>query len=143
MCHVHHVHIDIEESLKMLKKIFVCFFLLMLTGCAKSPSLIAKDKTVNGKKQETQLNAPIDERCYKDFQVLRELNSVAYRAYYQQLDDIYKVYVLYKAEQQRMGKDPKELMSMELESKMNQVCSRVKYSVYVEVQKKLNKVIQL
>ncbi|WP_368195906.1 hypothetical protein [Aeromonas sp. R2-2] len=127
----------------MLKKTIFFAFLLMLTGCAKSPSLIAKDAMVNGKKQETHLNAPIDERCHKDFQVLRELNSVAYRAYYQQLDDIYKVYVLYKAEQQRMGKDPKELMSMELESKMNQVCSRVKYSVYVEVQKKLNKVIQL
>ncbi|MFM5363593.1 hypothetical protein ACET98_21180 [Aeromonas veronii] len=127
----------------MLKKTIFFAFVLTLAGCSKSPSLIAKDNRVNGKTQEAQLNAPIDERCHKDFQVLRELNIVAYHAYYQQLDEIYNIYVLYKAEQQRMGKDPKELMSMELESKMNQVCSRVKYSVYVEVQKKLHKVIQL
>lgn len=109
-------------------------------GCAKGPAT-ASNQSQSATTESA--DAPIDQRCADDFAVLLSYNPVAFKSYRVQFDKVSKVYAFYKAEANRLGRDPKELLAMELESKLNQICSRVKYSVYVETQMRLSPVSSL
>ncbi|EEF4509528.1 hypothetical protein FWL67_21645 [Salmonella enterica] len=126
----------------MKKIILGAACLLVLSGCAhqgKTPPRSALTP-VSG----TQVaNVPLDNQCVKDFAVLKKMNPSSFSLFRGQFDDINRVYAIYQRDAVNLGKDPKELLSMELGAKLNQVCSRVKYAVYTEVQKKLSPVSEL
>lgn len=111
--------------------------LLLLSGCTRQGVFTGPDVLtlpVSG-----SVLSP-DNPCVTDFAALRELNPAAFSAYREQFDEINRVYALYQRDVTNLGKDPKELLSMELGAKLNQVCTRVKYSVYTAVQKNLSPV---
>lgn len=126
----------------MKKWILGMVCLSVLSGCTqqgKKPIKTALSQPATS----AVATVPMDNQCVKDFAVLKGLNASAFSTYRGQFDDINRVYALYQRDAANLGKDPKELLSMELSSKLNQVCSRVKYSVYTEVQKKLFPVSEL
>lgn len=111
--------------------------LLLLSGCTRQAIFTGPDV----------LTLPVsgdalspDNPCVTDFAALRELNPAAFSAYRGQFDEINRVYALYQRDAANLGKDPKELLNMELGAKLNQICSRVKYSVYTAVQKNVSSV---
>ena len=111
--------------------------LLLLSGCTRQEVFTGPDVLilpVSG-----SVLSP-DNPCVTDFAALRELNPAAFSTYREQFDEINRVYAMYQRDAANLGKDPKELLSMALGAKFNQVCSRVKYSVYTEVQKNLSPV---
>ena len=126
----------------MNKLILGAVCLSLLSGCVQQGKKQIKS-ALNQPAGGSVVSVPMDNQCVKDFAVLKGLNSSAFSAYRGQFDEINRVYAMYQRDAANLGKDPKELLSMELGAKLNQVCSRVKYSVYTEVQKKLNPVSEL
>ncbi|MFS6817164.1 hypothetical protein [Citrobacter meridianamericanus] len=111
--------------------------LLLLAGCTRQEVFTGPDVLilpVSG-----SVLSP-DNPCVTDFAALRDFNPATYSTYREQFDEINRVYAMYQQDVINLGKDPKELLSMELEAKLNQVCTRVKYSVYITVQKNLSPV---
>lgn len=125
----------------MKKTLSVAACLLVLSGCVQQGKTPRSALTPAA--GTTVATVPLDNQCVKDFAVLKGLNPTAFSQFRTQFDDINRVYALYQKDAVNLGKDPKELLSMELGAKLNQVCSRVKYAVYTEVQKKLNPVSEL
>ncbi|EHQ1051818.1 hypothetical protein KQL11_005050 [Salmonella enterica] len=126
-----------------MNKLFIAAACLsLLSGCALQGNKQVKS-ALNQPAGGSVVSVPMDNQCVKDFTVLKGLNSSAFSAYRGQFDEINRVYAMYQRDAASLGKDPKELLSMELGAKLNQVCSRVKYSVYTEVQKKLSPVSEL
>lgn len=125
----------------MKKTLSVAACLLVLSGCVQQGKTPRSALTPAA--GTAVATVPLDNQCVKDFAVLKGLNPTAFSQFRTQFDDINRVYALYQKDAVNLGKDPKELLSMELGAKLNQVCSRVKYAVYTEVQKKLNPVSEL
>lgn len=66
------------------------------------------------------LNLPVsgsvlspDNLCVTDFAVLREFNLAEFSVYREHFDEINRIYALYQRDITNLGKDPKELLSME------------------------------
>lgn len=128
----------------MKKTLLGLVCLSLLSGCAHQKKSAVKTPLNTGVTSSVSVvTVPLDNQCVKDFAVLKGLSPAAFTTYRGQFDDINRVYALYQRDAANLGKDPKELLSMELSSKLNQVCSRVKYAVYTEVQKKLFTVSEL
>lgn len=123
----------------MKKCLLAVLAISLLSGCTslhKAPARSMADKMQAG----TPAGVTPDLQCAKDFGVLKGLNGQSFAELRGQFDEINRVYAVYQREATKLGKDPKELLSMELGSKLNQVCARVKYNVYTEIQKKLTPV---
>lgn len=108
---------------------------LLLSGCSP-PSLLNNPGVFPLPEEGSVSTVSLITPCMSDLSALKGLNRSAFFVYRGQFDEIERVYDIYQRDATNFGKDPKELLSMELVAKINQVCSAVKSSVYLEVQKK-------
>jgi len=123
----------------MKKYLLILSVPVLLAGCGTSsvkPNRVAERAPISG--AHTANN-----RCVDDFAVLKEVNPAKFKTYQGQFNSINLNYEFYKNNAARMDKDQKELMTMELNSKLHLVCARVKNADYSEIQKKINLVSAL
>lgn len=114
----------------------------VLSGCsmqhaAKTDPVVVSANSANG------VNGAKDQLCVNDFAVLKSVNPASFAVYRKQFEDINNAYAFYQKDVAILGKDPKELLGMGLSTKLHLVCSRVKYAVYTEIQKKLEPIYDL
>lgn len=138
-----------------MRNLFVIIIALTLAGC-NGTHKITKNKNVTGVSPaasspspsygvspvnttpDTSLSRTVTtSQCAKDFAVLKKLNTDLFLVYQGQFDEINKSYRFYETNTGLLSKDPKELINVELNSKLDLVCSRVKNTVYDIIQKKI------
>lgn len=124
-----------EKVMGRIKKtnplIFVMFISVMVAGC------VSKSVPV------LQQNKPGNQMCLKEFTVLKTLDVTSYDLYSKQFSDINREYATFKSQGDNLNKDAKEILGLELDSKLQLVCARVKNSAFHSMQKRsvdLNKI---
>jgi len=110
----------------------------MLTACSpnnKKGSTIANSSVLKNKTESKQ--------CVDNFDLLRKLNYDVFTTYKTQFDQINNNYDYYRVNQNLMEADPKELITMTLNDKLNMICERVKSQTFVEIRKKMQTVSKI
>ena len=110
----------------------------MLTACStnnKKAGPIANSTVLKNKTESKQ--------CVDNFDLLRKLNYDAFNVYKAQFDQINLNYDYFKGNQSLMEADPKELITITLNDKLNMICERVKSQTFVEIRKKMQTVSKI
>ncbi|KGT94730.1 hypothetical protein NG99_08490 [Erwinia typographi] len=82
-------------------------------------------------------------RCVDNFDMLKGLNYDAFNQYRAQFDKINNSHAYFKSHEGLMEQDPKELMTLTLNDKLNMVCEQVKSQAFLEIQKKMKVISQI
>ncbi|MFW5402783.1 hypothetical protein V2A85_24400 [Yersinia sp. 1252 StPb PI] len=108
-----------------------------LGGCA------TKDKTESEKKTATIIKNNTSNQCVNDFSVLKKLNTDEFGVFRGQFEQINHMYAFLDQNRNILDDDPKQLISLELNSKLKMVCARVRHTTFNEVQRKVNVIAKL
>lgn len=76
-------------------------------------------------------------QCVDNFDLLKKLNYDAFTLYRKQFDNINASHNYYRDNEILMEHDPKELITLTLNDKLNMICDRVKSQTFVEIRKKM------
>lgn len=117
----------------LVKIVFFALSTTLVAGCVAKHEPVDKNTSVVTPKMKTTG----DNRCADNFSVLQALDVSKFDSYRSQFGVINGDFYFYNKYKNVMDKDAKELMTMELSSKLNLVCARVKNSAYTELQKKM------
>lgn len=109
-----------ESSRKVLIYIVAISF---LTGCVKSG--------LGGVAYVNELLV-VSEECKLGLSVLKVLDPLLFNAYSEQIEFISDTYRLYGFNK-KLGSDPSELFNITTEMKLHHICARIKYSVYQDI----------
>lgn len=121
---------------------FVSLALLSLTLCACS-SPQGKNGTVKKTGDSLVQQKTDGKKCVDNFDMLKGLNYEAFNQYRLQFDKINNSHAYFKSHEGLMEQDPKELMTLTLNDKLNMVCERVKSQAFLEIQKKMKSISQI
>ncbi|WOR25851.1 hypothetical protein R2X23_03885 [Citrobacter braakii] len=124
-------------SYKFSNPLFVfCFLFPFISGCT---SVAKKEiKTVSSLSSSVQGAAKSDSRqCVDNFDLLKKLNPKSFSDYRMQFDKINNQYAYYRNNEKLMESDPKEIMAITLNDKLNMVCDRVKSQTYIEIRSRM------
>ncbi|MBJ8872715.1 hypothetical protein I5421_22000 [Citrobacter braakii] len=122
------------------KWIFFAGVFVLLSGCAQTTN---STKNVTQNKGATSNSLFSDRECINNFNVLQKVDPDKFMLYQKQFAEINKSYDFFDKNAMIMDKDPKELMSMEANSKLHLICSRVKNAAYAGIEKKMYAISQL
>ncbi|EGF1422354.1 hypothetical protein IB305_004759 [Salmonella enterica] len=109
---------------------------LLITGCQSKNNMPKQTRTVSNLTKTLTPRA----QCVNNFELLKGLNESKYEEFKKQFDKLNASYMYYAANNNILDRDPKEIIPIELDGKLNTVCTRVKNEVYLEVQKRMNKI---
>lgn len=118
-----------------MSKICVPIFLLLLVSISSG----CNNKVFPVQQQSGTGN----QACLKEFTALSSLDKGAYDLYSKQFAEINKNYAIYKSQSNNLNKDAKEVMSLELDTKLQVICARVKNAAFHSMQRRavdLNKI---
>ncbi|SCC30173.1 hypothetical protein GA0061071_11236 [Kosakonia oryzendophytica] len=118
-------------SLSLVLCLSMC---LSLTACVKSkPPAVVQDAP---QKQQAQ-------KCYDLLTALKGLDNATFQIYQQQFSTINKSYEVYKRNEKNIDKNSAEIMKLEIDNKINVVCSRVRSAVFTDMSRRANELNQL
>jgi len=100
----------------------LCLMVFTSVGCSNKLSPV---------QQQAQ---PGREACNKEFVALGKLDPNAYALYARQFAEINKSYATFKAQGDNLNKDAKEVLGLEIDTKLQLVCARVKNSAFKNMQ---------
>lgn len=116
--------------------LFSFLSVISITGCQSKNNLPKQARTVSAVTKTLTPRA----QCVNNFELLKGLNESKYEEFKKQFDQLNASYMYYAANNNILDRDPKEVIPLELDGKLNTVCTRVKNEVYLEVQKRMNKI---
>lgn len=111
-----------------------------LCSCSSSPGKKSGTKKTGDSLVEQKTEG---RKCVDNFDMLKGLNYDAFNQYRAQFDKINASHAYFKSHESLMEHDPKELMTLTLNDKLNMVCERVKSQTFVEIQKKMKAISQI
>jgi hypothetical protein len=76
-------------------------------------------------------------QCTDNFDLLKRLNPTAFTLYRSQFDAINASYSYYHENQALLEKDPREIMTLTLNDKLNLICDRVKSQTFTEIRNRM------
>lgn len=79
---------------------------------------------------------PGRDACNKEFVALGKLDPNAYALYAKQFAEINKSYATFKAQGDKVNKDAKEVLGLEIDTKLQLICARVKSSAFKNMKKR-------
>ncbi|MTH47039.1 hypothetical protein GJV78_12385 [Escherichia alba] len=82
-------------------------------------------------------------QCTDNFDLLKKLNPTAFSIYRSQFDSINASYSYYSENEDLMEKDPKEVMTLTLNDKLNLICDRVKSQTFIEIRNRMNTISKI
>ncbi|YCH50907.1 hypothetical protein M1D91_18060 [Enterobacter sp. SA197] len=109
-------------------------FACVLAGCTK-PKPASTTLAQQEKQKELQ--------CYQMFTALKTLDHATFRRYQQQFSIINSNYEVYKKNQAFIKGDAAEIISMELNNKVDLVCARVRSAVFTSMATRANELNKL
>lgn len=109
---------------------------LLITGCQSRNNIPKQVRVTNNLAKTLTPRA----QCVNNFELLKGLNENKYEEFKKQFDKLNASYMYYAANNNILDRDPKEIIPLELDGKLNTVCTRVKNEVYLEVQKRMSKI---
>lgn len=113
--------------MKRILSIALMVSLSQLTGCVSS-----KNKMVSA---ETTI-ADNSSACMNEFNALKQVAPETYQYYLSQFTEVNKSYQVYKQNAGMMNKDAKEVLGMELDSKIKLICARVQSAAFQNMAKR-------
>lgn len=108
--------------------------LSQLTGCTS--------RNHNTASAETTL-ADSSAACLNEFNGLKQIAPETYQFYLSQFTELNKSYQVYKQNAGMMNKDAKEVLGMELDSKLKLICARVQSAAFQNMAKRAQDVNKL
>ncbi|PVZ79425.1 hypothetical protein C9426_33690 [Serratia sp. S1B] len=105
---------------------------MILGGCS------TKAKMESEKQTAAIIKKSANDQCVNNFAVVKKLNTNDFGTFRGQFDQINGMYSFLEQNRNILGDDPKQLISLELDSKLKMVCARVRNSAFNEVQAKVN-----
>ncbi len=131
-----------ESSVRTIKckcgvvLLFSLLSVMSITGCQSKNSAPKQTRATSNLAKTLTPRA----QCVNNFELLKGLNESKYDEFKKQFDKLNASYMYYAANSAVLDRDPKEIIPLELDGKLNTVCTRVKNEVYLEVQKRMNKI---
>ncbi|WP_067708971.1 MULTISPECIES: hypothetical protein [unclassified Erwinia] len=120
------------------KALFVLLTSVLVTSCS---SVETKPNTVKAELSPTNKVIKAEKiegrQCVDNFDLLKSLNYEAFTMYRKQFDAINASHSYYKKNENLLEQDPRELMTLTLNDKLNLICDRVKSQTFVEIRKKM------
>ncbi len=125
------------KSSQLLSLVLLSF---TLCACSSSPGQKSVPKKTGDSLVEQKTEG---KKCVDNFDMLKGLNYDAFNQYRAQFDKINNSHAYFKSHEGLMEQDPKELMTLTLNDKLNMVCERVKSQAFLEIQKKMKVISQI
>ncbi|CNH41490.1 Uncharacterised protein [Yersinia kristensenii] len=99
--------------------------------------------STKAKVDSEQQTAPLlkkstNDQCINNFSMVKKLNANEFGVFRGQFDKINDMYAFLEQNRNILDDDPKQLISLELDSKLKMVCARVRNTAFNEVQSKVN-----
>ncbi len=104
----------------------------VLGGCS------TKAKTESEKQTAAIIKKSTNDQCVNNFAVIKKLNANEFGVFRGQFEQINGMYSFLEQNRNILDNDPKQLISLELDSKLKMVCARVRNTAFNEVQAKVN-----
>lgn len=124
-------------AIRPIIKLTVIFCALsFLSGCSEKRSPASQAGSAIAAKADGK-------QCVDNFDLLRKLNYDAFNQYKAQFDEVNRNYDYYRSNQVLMESDPKEIITITLNDKLNMICDRVKSQTFVEIRKKMQAVSKI
>lgn len=109
-------------------------FSFSLIGCTKQNT---KDT------QQSQQGKGKELQCYQMFSALQSLDAGTFKTYQKQFSIINNSYEIYKKNQSLIDSNAAEIISLELNNKIEVVCARVRSAVFTSMSKRANELNKL
>ncbi|WP_338629985.1 hypothetical protein QJR53_11165 [Yersinia enterocolitica] len=104
----------------------------VLGGCSTKSKVDSEQQTAAIIKKST------NDQCVNNFSMVKKLNANEFGVFRGQFDKINDMYAFLEQNRNILDNDPKQLISLELDSKLKMVCARVRNTAFNEVQSKVN-----
>lgn len=120
------------------RKVLILIMSSLLAACSATgnkPSSVKADISPTNEKLKTEKAE--SKQCVDNFDLLKSLNYQAFTMYREQFDKITSSHNYYKENEVMMEHDPRELITLTLNDKLNMICDRVKSQTFVEIRKKM------
>lgn len=104
----------------------------VLGGCSTKAKVDSEQQTAAIIKKST------NDQCVNDFSMVKKMNANEFSVFRGQFDKINDMYAFLEQNRNILDNDPKQLISLELDSKLKMVCARVRNTAFNEVQNKVN-----
>lgn len=104
----------------------------VLGGCSTKAKVDSEKQTAAIIKKST------NDQCVNNFSMVKKLNENEFGVFRGQFDKINDMYAFLEQNRNILDNDPKQLISLELDSKLKMVCARVRNTAFNEVQNKVN-----
>ena len=104
----------------------------VLMGCT------TKAKTESEQQTAAIIKKSTNDQCVNNFSMVKKLNANDFTVFRGQFDKINDMYSFLEQNRNILDEDPKQLISLELDSKLKMVCARVRNTAFNEVQNKVN-----
>ncbi|QHB32692.1 hypothetical protein F0T03_11250 [Yersinia canariae] len=104
----------------------------VLGGCSTKAKVDSEQQTAAIIKKST------NDQCVNNFSMVKKLNENEFGVFRGQFDKINDMYAFLEQNRNILDNDPKQLISLELDSKLKMVCARVRNTAFNEVQNKVN-----
>ncbi|AHM73839.1 hypothetical protein [Yersinia hibernica] len=104
----------------------------VLGGCSTKAKVDSEQQTAAIIKKST------NDQCVNNFSMVKKLNTNEFGVFRGQFDKINDMYAFLEQNRNILDSDPKQLISLELDSKLKMVCARVRNTAFNEVQNKVN-----
>lgn len=126
--------------------VFLVAATLALSGCtvpqkANKKNMVSTQSTAAI--QGTVIAKTESGQCTDNFDLLKKLNPHAFAEYRAQFDRINASYSYYRDNQGLMEKDPKEVMTLTLNDKLNLICDRVKSQTFIEIRNRMGAISKI
>ncbi|MDA5523147.1 hypothetical protein [Yersinia kristensenii] len=105
---------------------------VVLGGCSTKAKVDSEQQTAAIIKKST------NDQCVNNFSMVKKLNANEFGVFRGQFDKINDMYAFLEQNRNILDNDPKQLISLELDSKLKMVCARVRNTAFNEVQSKVN-----
>lgn len=118
------MRMEISEGIMKNKysMLIVCCVAMIASGCSNT-NITAQS-----------ISKPGSQVCLKEYTALKTLDKTSYNVYAKQFAELNKSYATYKAQGDSLNKDAKEVLGLELDSKLQMVCARVKNAAFNSMQ---------
>ncbi|PHZ21679.1 hypothetical protein [Yersinia massiliensis] len=104
----------------------------VLAGCSTTAKVDAEKQTA------AIIKKSANDQCVNNFAMVKKLNANEFGVFRGQFDQINGMYAFLEQNRNILDDDPKQLISLELDSKLKMVCARVRNTAFNEVQQKVN-----
>ncbi|WP_331287755.1 hypothetical protein [Citrobacter werkmanii] len=139
-------------ALKKNFALYVCSIAIAFTtvGCntkAKNPTLgqasLSSASSLSPAAAQGVVVKSESQQCTENFELLKKLDAPSFEIYRAQFDRINKQYTYYRENEKFMENDPKEVMTITLNDKLNMVCDRVKSQTYIEIRSRMKSISKI